>query len=134
MRWKRTRTLKRLIPTEGDTLRAVIDFLEAQMALGNLVYIRIHPVRPFSDKFGNLKFAKVRPSQKGAPDLIAWKRKSYLYAPQTISFAIEVKSPTGEMSDDQKKWQAKFEAIGGRYILVKDINSFLREFAGEKDG
>ena len=130
MRPKRSRTLRRLIPTEGDTLRAVIDFLEAQMALGNLVYIRIHPVRPFSDKFGNLKFAKVRPSQKGAPDLIAWKRKSYLYAPQTISFAIEVKSPTGEMSDDQKKWQAKFEAIGGRYVICRSIDEFVRMMEG----
>ena len=124
----RARTLK---ASEADTLRALIDYLEARQALGNLVYIRIHPVHPFTDKFGSLKFAKVRESQKGAPDLLVWRfydNRQYNCADHLESIAIEVKSPTGKMSDDQKKWQARFEAIGGRYLLIRDVSDFLREF------
>lgn len=111
--------------TEAQTLRAIIDFLEPQQALGKLVYIRLHPVHPFTDKAGKTRFAKVRESQKGAPDLLVIKPAPRGVLPLIEVMAIEVKSPTGKQSDDQKRWQERFEAVGGEYWLIRSVDEFL---------
>ena len=114
---------RRIEASEAQTLRAVIDYLEAQQTLGNLVYLRIHPVRPFTDKFGSLKFAKVRESQKGAPDLIVWQWQHPNLCPK--STALEVKSKTGVQSEHQKTWEANFKSIGGRYVFARSVDEAL---------
>ena len=124
--------LRSLKATEAETLRALIDYLEAQQALGNLVYIRVHPVKPFTDKFGSLRFAKLRESQKGAADVIIIKRR-VPRAPDEWGFriseviAIEIKSPKGKQSPDQVRWQKAWERVGGKYVLARTIDEALRE-------
>ena len=124
------------LSTEAETLRALIDYLEAQQALGNLVYIRVHPVKPFTDKFGSLRFAKLRESQKGAADVIVikpwWKRNTSNFGiEQTGSpaVAIETKSQKrkGKQSPDQVRWQKAWERVGGKYVLARTIDEALRE-------
>lgn len=39
------------------------------------------------------------------------------------SLGIELKTPTGTQSADQKTWQRLFEAAGNRYELIRDYDS-----------
>jgi hypothetical protein len=43
---------------------------------------------------------------------------------------IEVKSPTGRQSPEQKAFQAMIEAFGGKYILARSIEDVERELGG----
>lgn len=95
--------------SEADTLKAVRDYLEIR----DILYIRIHPVRPVNGKNG-IVFTKVNPSQKGAPDLLVAKGGYFL--------ALEIKSSIGKQSPDQKSWQDRFEKQGGRYLIIRNID------------
>jgi Holliday junction resolvase len=56
----------------------------------------------------------------GSPDILCCYRGAFL--------GIECKSAVGRQSPIQKRWQQKFEAAGGRYILarsVQDVKSYL---------
>ena len=46
-----------------------------------------------------------------------------------LAVAIEVKSPTGRQSDDQRRWQSAHEAAGGVYLLCRDAVATAREVA-----
>jgi len=49
---------------------------------------------------------------QGSADVLAcWRGKMV---------AIECKGTSGSQSPDQKRWQAKLEAAGGVYLLVRD--------------
>ena len=50
---------------------------------------------------------------KGGADLVGMQRGS------GRAVAFEVKTATGRVSDDQKKWGAKFTALGGFYRVVR---------------
>jgi len=43
--------------------------------------------------------------------------------------AIEVKSPRGRQSDDQRRWQAAHERAGGVYLLCRDAVATALEVA-----
>lgn len=71
---------------------------------------------------------------KGVADLIL-HLPSFVLADKTDgnsvwyyhSLAIEMKSPTGTQSPEQKTWQRLFEAAGGKYIIIRDYDSFVLE-------
>ncbi len=42
-----------------------------------------------------------------------------------FSLAIEMKTPIGKQSDDQKTWQRLFEAAGGKYIVIRNYGDFV---------
>jgi hypothetical protein len=44
-----------------------------------------------------------------------------------FSLAIEMKTPIGKQSADQKTWQRFFEAAGGKYIVIRDYDTFVEE-------
>lgn len=49
--------------------------------------------------------------------------------------AIEMKTPHGSQSPDQKAWQKKAESIGIRYIICRKFEDFvqeIREYLNEK--
>ena len=41
------------------------------------------------------------------------------------SLAIEMKSPTGTQSREQKQWQRLFEAAGGQYVIIRSYDEFV---------
>ena len=43
-------------------------------------------------------------------------------------YALEVKTPTGRQSQNQKKFQAEFEAAGGIYKIVRSIQDVKEVF------
>lgn len=43
----------------------------------------------------------------------------------STSLAIELKSPTGTQSPEQKIWQRMFEAAGGLYIIGRDFDEMV---------
>ena len=63
----------------------------------------------------------VRFGTPGAPDIRA--------TVAGLAVAIEVKSPTGRQSQDQRRWQAAHEAAGGVYLLCRDAVATAREVA-----
>lgn len=46
-----------------------------------------------------------------------------------LAVAVEVKSPTGRQSEQQRRWQAAHEAAGGVYLLCRDAVATAREVA-----
>ena len=112
----------KLHTTEAATLRAICDWLDKN----NQVWLRHGPSNVVGKK-GEATFRKIRDSQKGAPDVIWFKDDTFGFDCRPI--AIEVKSPTGKQSPDQKRWQGKFEAVGGEYWLIRSVDEFLGKVA-----
>lgn len=71
---------------------------------------------------GSLTFGRSMFSQKGVPDILAWKAErgadSLTFA---RAYAVEVKSETGRVSPEQKEWMDRFTAIGGVSIVARKI-------------
>lgn len=43
------------------------------------------------------------------------------------SLCIEFKTKTGKQSDAQKSWQSACERAGNKYIIVRDLDHFIKE-------
>lgn len=61
----------------------------------------------------------IRFGLKGSPDILGCL--------DGLFFGIEVKTPTGEQRDAQKKFQAVFERSGGIYIIARSVEAALDE-------
>ena len=46
---------------------------------------------------------------------------------------IEVKSPTGRQSEDQRKWQEDMERFGDIYIVARSVEDVMALFEGRKN-
>ena len=62
-------------------------------------------------------------SYKGIADLYAIRDGEHVW--------IEVKRPTGKLSEHQEKFKTQIEAAGGEYIVARDIAD-VEHLAGEK--
>ncbi len=61
----------------------------------------------------------VRAGLKGSADIFV------IVGPQGKFVAIEVKRPGSKQTDDQKKFQADVEALGGTYILARGVDDVI---------
>ena len=130
------KTLRRLDPTEADTLKAICDWLDVQQRQGRLLYIRHNPPMMTSKRVdGKTKviFKKVRESQLGAPDLMVFKRNQYPRLADwenkgvvTDVLCIEVKSPTGKMSAYQDCWCGMAIDQGMRHIIARSLEEVIK--------
>ena len=102
---------------ESHVIKAIVDYLE----LRRIIYIRFHPVKPFNDRMGKLRFSKVRPSQLGAPDLIIFPKDN---PPRCL--AVECKSDRGRQTPEQKRWQEVIELTGGAYMIARSPDEVMR--------
>lgn len=73
--------------------------------------------------------AKKEGVQAGVADLMLhlpahFEHQNGLYIDAFIGLAIEMKTKTGTQSPEQKMWQRYFEAAGGRYVLIRDFDTF----------
>lgn len=51
-----------------------------------------------------------------------------IYRGQAIE--LEVKTPTGRQSDQQKRYQAAFERAGGKYFVVRSVDDAINAIMG----
>ena len=115
----RTKTLRRTEPTEADTLKAIVDYLEFH----HILYLRHNTPSIRSDKHGKLEgFRKIQESQKGAPDLIVFPS---IHPFRIHPIAIEVKAPKGRLSSYQENWCARAVGVGVTYVVVRSFEGFL---------
>ena len=140
-----TRNLRRLDSTEADVLKTITDFLDLQMAQGKLMYLRHSPsnvilswnliqeilqdlynrrigVGAAFDRIKSSCFRKLPENQKGAVDLIVFRRVSFSkWGAYTDILLIEVKSATGKISTAQDSWAKLAVAQGCRYIVARSL-------------
>lgn len=45
-----------------------------------------------------------------------------------LAYAIEVKSPTGRLSEAQEEWGKRFAQAGGIYVVARSIDDVMRLF------
>lgn len=101
---------------EREVIGPLVEFLER---LG-IPYYRANTIRPKTVN-GKTFFARVAPSQRGAPDLFIFPPFN---PPRFI--AAECKAANrGGLSTFQMFWKEKIEAVGGCYIVVRDPLKFI---------
>lgn len=61
-------------------------------------------------------------SVAGVADLILLKSNRFYGA-----LCIEMKTPDGTQSPEQKAWQKEVEAIGNKYVICRSLDDFIRE-------
>src|SRR3990167_4072851 len=123
------RNLRRLDPTEADTLKAICDWLDVQQRQGKLLYIRHNPPMMTSKRVdGKTKviFKKVRESQLGAPDLIVFQYVGTEIIGNVDVLCIEVKRPTGKMSAYQDRWCGMAIDQGMRHIIARSLEEVFK--------
>lgn len=117
---------------ERAVQKAILDYL----ALKKILAFRMNTgAFPLSYK-GKSRF--VRFGRPGMADVLAFTvgyaaADKFGYGWETVEgiiipsvFWIEVKSPTGKQSEDQKIFQQEVEAVGCRYILARSLDDVMK--------
>lgn len=101
---------------EQGILKACLEFLQLK---GCLVY-RNNSGIVFVEN-GNGSKRAIRMGMPGAPDIIGC-------APGGIFLAIECKTKTGKVSQQQKEFLQKVHSFGGFSIIVRDVEDLVEKF------
>jgi hypothetical protein len=129
----------RITPTEVETQRAILEYLQVSGIFAGRLNTgggRVDGRPVLSHSFG-----------KGCADILAfvtlrrviWKNdkafgmdtkhecgRTEVIADSFIPLWIEVKSPTGKQSPEQKSFQEHVESLGHTYLLVRSIDEVLK--------
>jgi hypothetical protein len=92
------------------------------------------PVRLHRNNTGTLRDANGRPVQfglaKGSADLIGWTTRTItpdMVGQRVAVFtSIEVKTPTGRVSPEQRQWLEAVQAAGGIAGVARSVEDALR--------
>lgn len=68
------------------------------------------------------KILKAEGAVAGASDLILLLRRGDFGC-----LCIEMKTRKGKQSDSQKAWQKVMESFGNKYVICRDVTSFINE-------
>ena len=115
---------KKMSHNEGKFQRSAVKWFRAQYPEFNELFFSI----PNGGKRNVIEASimKAEGTVRGAPDLlflIPAKIQDKWYT----SLCIEVKSEIGKQSEFQIKWQKAAEEHGAKYIVVRDLDSFMNE-------
>lgn len=80
---------------------------------------KIRVMRQNTGALTNMQGRLVRFGIPGCSDIIG------IIAPSGRWLAVEVKSPIGKQSEQQKNFQAMIEAFGGIYVLARSIEPVI---------
>jgi len=101
---------------EQDVLSSIIEYLMRS----NIPHVHVRNTGSIINRNGNTFFAKPKFHQKGAPDIMG--------ACNGKAFAIEVKSETGRISEEQIDWLHKWENYGGGYFIIARNVESVQQF------
>jgi hypothetical protein len=91
------------------------------------LYVRHNSIKPIAHKENGAwvnRWARLRESQKGAPDIIVFlpPRNGYL---DGRAVAIEVKGGKGKQSPEQELWEIRARRNGIKYVVAKTLEDVL---------
>lgn len=101
----------------------------------HLAHLLFHPKNEESGGRVRAAVAKAEGVQAGVADLMLPVPSRYVYTTDTgvvisvpvIGLAIEMKTKKGRQSEQQKIFQRYYEAIGGRYVVIRTFEDFCKE-------
>ena len=68
---------------------------------------------------------------KGVPDLIVpvggWEGEEHSFETDRLGLVLELKTPDGKLSDEQKQWRDHFIDQGWRYVLGRTFEQVIEE-------
>lgn len=98
--------------TETKIQAAICDYL----TLRKVFFWRNNNIPVFDTKSQSMR-AMPKYSIKGVPDIIVLQHGNFI--------GLEVKTPTGVLSDYQKEFERRCEENGGRYYVVRSVDDLL---------
>jgi hypothetical protein len=104
------------------TMKVKISEHDVQVQI--LDFLRYNHFKFWRNNVGAIKYDMrfVRYGEVGSPDIMAIKNGKF--------YAIEVKSPTGKLSEAQELWLAEANQHGAIVIIAHSIDEFIEQFVG----
>jgi hypothetical protein len=100
---------------EGEIVNAICDYL----AFRQVFFWRQNTAPTVYRGKEGMQFRKMpKYARKGVPDIIAIKAGTF--------YGIEVKTPTGRLSEDQHQFGKDLILAGGQYVVAKSIEDVQR--------
>lgn len=107
---------------EAGIQRAILTLLQYLENEGKVYFVRNNSfggrVQRYDGSFGHIKNAK-----RGSPDILVCVNTPG----GGIFVGIEVKSPSGRQSSEQKEAQTAIEKAGGKYYLARSVDDVEQE-------
>ena len=100
---------------EADVQRAIL----AWLGYSNIFYYRNNSGGMMAESGHFVRFGAT-----GSPDIVIVHKGKYI--------GVEVKGTDGKQSDNQINFQRELETAGGKYLLVRSLDEFIKKFAAEK--
>ena len=120
----------KLAVKESQIQRAIEDYLRLMEGCGRLLYIKNNS-GAMKVQHGGGASSFVRFGKKGSSDFLIWipvvfKNEKGERVRELRTIFLEVKSASGEMSEDQVTFQGMVQRLGGVYCLVRDAGEVCR--------
>ena len=98
---------------EQDILNQIMDYLSRR----NVKHVHIRNTGAIFVREGKTRFGRPKFHQKGAPDIMGCFNGR--------AFAIEVKSASGRVSDEQIAWLKGWEDAGGYFVVSRNLEQVV---------
>jgi hypothetical protein len=126
--------------SEEDIHRAVVDWADRQAATEPALELLFHSPNGGSRHGAEAKKLRQMGTRQGVPDLLlpyAARKSKWMDANQYSGLALELKSPSGRLRDNQKWWLKRLWqqgwAIGVAYGFDEAIHVIQRYLDGEHE-
>lgn len=110
---------------ESEIQKVILEHLQIQENMGKLMFQRSNSLN-VATKDGHY----IKTGKKGSPDILVWVNEIFtgedFYLEYVKTIALEVKSESGKLSDNQKEWKEKFENMNGEYYIVRDLDDVIK--------
>ena len=107
--------------SEKEIQREIVKYLKIRRDSGKIEFVNNSVAGRF---VGEGSFYAPLQSKSGSPDLLIFMRDTKKDCLKTI--ALEVKTETGKQSPGQIGWQERFEKLGGKYHIVRNIDDVIK--------
>jgi hypothetical protein len=114
--------LTRPEPTEAEVLASIIVYLTAQQRLGRVVWFSRMNTGAGKLQYGNGTSQFMRFGFKGCPDILG-------QLPCGRLLAVEVKRPSGRVSEDQASFISKAANSGAVAFVARSVDDVARVMA-----
>lgn len=103
--------------SERDIQKACLDYLKLLRNQGKLLYVRNNSAMgKFERPDGSQGF--IRNNMPGSPDIFVFVNRETLH--------LELKSPTGKQTSEQKEWERIATKLGHRYYTIRSVDELAK--------